>query len=394
VYLILFLMLLKRPLSSWRAVTGDFFLLSLLCLMMASVAWSVAADVTVRRALGVIGTTFFAIYITWRYTPEERLTYLAWALLLNVAANALLLVVHPSLAGSEGYAGIFSHKNTLGRMMSLSTLVFVLTAWVRGKPAYLLCAALSFGLLIVARSSTALVVLVSVLSLIPLFRMLAQDVRGVVVVAIVAILLGGTGLLVAASHTQAVADILGKDVTLTGRTVLWRALVDMIARRPILGYGFNAFWSQEFGAGVSVDGWFPTQAHNGYIDLTLDFGLVGLTLFVAAIARGAARAVRYFRRQPMPANLWPLLYLCFLAMYNASESTNMAAQSLFWMLFATALMSISPFMARTREPAERPDLRLVDADEATPSGSPSAGGAGVHSVPRASVRPRAGKWSR
>jgi exopolysaccharide production protein ExoQ len=372
IYVILVIMLLKHARSSWQTATADVLLVLLLGLMLASTAWSTAPDITLRRALGVIGTTLFAVYITRRYPTEKWIALLGWALGMNVLCNLLILMAHPGLAGTGEFNGVFSHKNTLGRMMALSGIVLVLISWMRRSMRALVCAGIATVVLLAAGSATALVVLVTVLSVIPLLKTLGKDVRAVVVIGVFAILGIATALMYGASNPQGAAAIVGKDVTLTGRTVLWHVLLGMIRERPVLGYGYNAFWSQEYAAGISVGGWMPTQAHNGYIDLSLDLGLVGVATFILAIIRGAFRAVRHFRREGTPASLWPLMFLCFLALYNMSESTNLAPQSLFWMLFSAALMTVAPAVARRnrRGAAEliypRPDAEHIGAS-AVPS---------------------------
>jgi O-antigen ligase len=394
IYVVLVIVLLKRARTSWRVATGDVLLVGLLGLMLASVAWSVAPDLTLRRGLGVIGTTLFAVYITQRYPTEQWIVLLGWALGMNVLCNLLILMAHPSLAGTGELNGVFGHKNTLGRMMALAGSVFILIAWLRRSILAMIWAGIATVVLVAAGSATALVVLVTVVSLIPLLKTLVKDVRAVVVIGVFAILGIGTALLYGASNPQGAASIVGKDVTLTGRTVLWHVLFRMVGQRPVLGYGFNGFWSPEFAAGVSVDGWFPTQAHNGYIDLSLDLGVVGVTIFILSIIRGAARAVRHFRREATPASLWPLMFFCFLAPYNMSESTNLAPQSLFWMLFSAALMTVSPQFRQPGRPAESP--RLVPSDEAVvePYVDCYPADTGARASRLAASKPRAGKWSR
>ncbi len=370
IYFVVLLQVLRRPRTSWRLGTADLLLVALLGLAVVSVIWSVAPPVTLRRTGAVLGTTLCGLYLAQRYPTEEWLVLLGWALAFNALANAFLWLTHSGSAVSEGFAGGFGNKNSLGRMMALATLVLLLNARIRRAPVVLPLAILSFALLLAAGSTTAVVVLVTVVSIIPLFRMLAGDVRAGVVIAIVAVLVLGGGLLLGASQLPVLASLVGKDVTLTGRTDLWAALLGMIARRPWLGYGFNGFWSEQFAAGVSVEGWLPTQAHNGYIDLTLDLGLIGLMLFILGLGRGAARAVRSFRGHPTPGSLWPLLYLCFLALYNTSESTNLAPQSLFWALYVAGLLTVAPRAGRVRQPVDALSLGREDPRPSTPTLAP------------------------
>ena len=70
-------------------------------------------------------------------------------------------------------------------------------------------------------------------------------------------------------------DLLGKDVTLTGRTGIWSAVLDSIAKRPLLGYGYQAFWLGLEGESYRVIlavSWVLAQAQNGFLDVMLENG--------------------------------------------------------------------------------------------------------------------------
>ena len=84
-------------------------------------------------------------------------------------------------------------------------------------------------------------------------------------------------------------SLLGKDVTLTGRTGIWSAVTDSIAKRPLLGYGYQAFWLGLEGESYRVIltvSWVLAQAQNGFLDVMLEMGVAGLVivLFVFGFA--------------------------------------------------------------------------------------------------------------
>ena len=77
-------------------------------------------------------------------------------------------------------------------------------------------------------------------------------------------------------------QLLHRDEGLTGRLNLWNAVLLAISKRLWLGYGFNAFWQGmkgESGYVLTAVGWAPKYAHNGFLDLVLDLGLLGLLVF-------------------------------------------------------------------------------------------------------------------
>jgi exopolysaccharide production protein ExoQ len=73
--------------------------------------------------------------------------------------------------------------------------------------------------------------------------------------------------------------LLGKDATLTGRVPLWGVVLDAAANRPVLGYGYGAFWldwNTQVNAILKAVNWHLGGSHNGYLDMVLELGVVGL----------------------------------------------------------------------------------------------------------------------
>jgi O-antigen ligase len=84
------------------------------------------------------------------------------------------------------------------------------------------------------------------------------------------------------------------DLTFTGRTEIWEHILPEIGRQPWLGHGFGSFW--DVGAQLNpilsapTDAWYRNAqlintAHNGYLDVLLQTGLVGFAISLVAILR-------------------------------------------------------------------------------------------------------------
>jgi exopolysaccharide production protein ExoQ len=360
VFFVAFALALRRPRRLWRAATSDILLTALLGLALASMLWSDAPDIVFRRWVALMGTTVFGVYLHVRYTLEEQLRLVAWGLGISLVCSIILF--SPSKLSGEGFGGIYENKNSLGRMMALSTIIFVLLALVRRpRVAASVWACLSFMLLIAANSSTALVVTLTLLSLIPVMRILSRDTRLAIGLGGIAILGLGVGLLLIASNVDAATAILGRDATLTGRTDLWQYITEMILRRPWLGYGYETFWLWELPWRVVVDegaGWTAPNAHNGFLETALALGFVGLGLFIAGLLRGLVRAVKYLQDEHGTLGLWPVLYLCFLFLYNLTEVNALTRNTIVWALYVSALLAVAPKGDRRDRPAGRWRVRL------------------------------------
>ena len=128
-----------------------------------------------------------------------------------------------------------------------------------------------------------------------------------------------------------VVQALGRNTTLTGRTDIWDDLLRMDFNR-VLGTGFESFW-----LGARAD-WFaekyyfhPNQAHNGYIEMYVNLGLVGLGFLVLLLVTGYARIVNAYRST---SGLGTLRLAVFVAavVYNVTEATFKVMHPI-WIVF-------------------------------------------------------------
>ncbi|MEL6879844.1 MAG: O-antigen ligase family protein, partial [Cyanobacteria bacterium J06607_10] len=129
-------------------------------------------------------------------------------------------------------------------------------------------------------------------------------------------------------------------------THIWSGSIDKIMDRPILGYGRAAFWvpnnpkAREIGALASKGDFIPAHAHNGFLDLAIDQGLLGLGLFLIGYISTFLMAVRCAYQAKTPEDLWPLAFLILLCMNNLAE-TNMAVRtSLHWVTYMIVFLSM------------------------------------------------------
>jgi O-antigen ligase len=135
---------------------------------------------------------------------------------------------------------------------------------------------------------------------------------------------------------------LGRDPSLSGRTQLWEMGLEMIAERRWLGYGYQAFWKEGGAAEFiwKVEGYKPPHAHNGFINISLDLGMLGLFFFVIIIVITYARSIAWLHTGKTSIELWPVSYVTFLVLYNQSENTIIAHNFIFWVLLVAAALSM------------------------------------------------------
>jgi len=129
---------------------------------------------------------------------------------------------------------------------------------------------------------------------------------------------------------------LGRDATLTDRTLVW-ADVLAVENNPIVGTGFESFW---LGAREEVMAakywWRPNQAHNGYIETYINLGALGLFFLIAALCAAFANAARSIGPDPLYGPMRLALLIAIL-LFNYTDATFKAVHILFFVFFLVAI---------------------------------------------------------
>ncbi|MGE0704981.1 MAG: O-antigen ligase family protein [Vicinamibacterales bacterium] len=165
---------------------------------------------------------------------------------------------------------------------------------------------------------------------------------------------------------QAVLDAVGRDPTFTGRTDLWKAALSLTVN-PWLGAGFESFWlGDRLSAMWDLYPVFrPNQAHNGYLQVYLNLGWVGVFLCTGVLAAWyqAMRDRLLVANGSYDARLlarFTVGYFLAFVLYNITEAVFQPLNFLFVVLVMVA------FNARLREPA-------LAAQHAVREATPAAG---------------------
>ncbi len=173
------------------------------------------------------------------------------------------------------------------------------------------------------------------------------------------IILGGVALLQVGTHIWApdqlieIPQAIGKDFTLSGRTLHWESMWEEIGRHWLLGTGYAGFWNPEsIGMEILHEEfvWLPNQAHNGYLDVLNELGLVGLFLFGMLIVRYFVRASR------LGEGFYWQWFIAAMLVMNLQESTFLRPHNAFNGVFIFAYLML--FVEEYQR-----DLRRFGAEE-------------------------------
>ena len=348
----------------WRTVIHGAlhakWLILLLMIAIASTAWSQDPFFTLRRSIVLVATTAFGIYFGSRFTVPQQLRLLACSCALVVLASFAIALLVPRYGidhtlHSGDWQGAFTQKNMLARMMVLAAMVFYFVRPTVARSSRWLGLAGALILLMLSRSVTGAIVFAALCCTVPLYNLLRAKVTFSIPVAIALGLAASLGALLVVSSLTDVLQFFHRSARLTGRTELWDAVVISIMKHPWLGYGFNAFWQGMTGESASVlltVRWPALHSHNGFLDLTLDLGLLGLATFAIGYLALARRALDLVRRVRGPVPAWLCTYLAFMFFYNFSESSILVANNICWVMYTASAVSLFAYFPKKSIAAE------------------------------------------
>jgi len=348
---------LKGYLALWRR---NWPLALFVFLAFVSAFWSMGFVVTLFRALELLFATLIASYLGMRYRPNQFMGILFWfgAILLIFS---IATVFGAPKTGTMYWApfngawrGVYWHRNHLSTVTVLTSLVFIcrmLIAFEKRQTTGFLDGVfyiLSLVVLISARSATGyilFIVLHFAVFCIWLWIRLSHRLRDWHYYLILAIFLAGAILVL--SNLDIVFGLFNRSSTLTGRIPLWDYLLeDVVSQRPWWGHGFGAVWTfDSFRESVRQHiGWIPQPliADNGFLDILLHLGSVGLLIFVIVLVRATTQSLKYGISHKTLADFFPLLILIYAMIANIPFSLFAETEVFIWFLIVAVLFMTMP----------------------------------------------------
>jgi exopolysaccharide production protein ExoQ len=298
---------LRQPRRVLHGIATNWLLLSLPVLAICSTLWSDFPAVTLKGGTQYLVTVLAGICAGCCVKPRVLMSSLLAALFLLAVLSVLdgTVEYNELTGGQAALAGLFGSKNYFAVCVSFLLLTATSVAADRFQSIGfrllgIAGAILAIPLLIYARSVGALVVSVATLATIVALRIaLKLSPRARLTVLLLLFLLTAVAVGIATFDVD-YADILnyfGKDLTLTGRTLLWDYAAKAIADKPLLGGGYEAFWQPGHSAAEQL--WFYSHIqnkygyhfHNTYLEIAVDAGVIGLCMFLATLVGAAFRTV-------------------------------------------------------------------------------------------------------
>ncbi|MFJ3395295.1 O-antigen ligase family protein [Leifsonia aquatica] len=354
------ILIATRPRIQWKTIPKA--LLLFLLLASVSIAWSAYPGASALGVLAQLATTagaaLLAYCLTWSALLAAFSRSLQWILALSLLFELVVstLVREPVLPltplqappahipsafyWSRGLLfhggqiqGIVGNSNLLAMIALLALIVFGIQLADRTVRRTTGFAWVAIALLTLAltRSSTVLVaaLVTTVLLAFALWtRHTPRNRRAPVYLTAGGLLMACVVL--TTGFTSRIPELLGKSEDLTGRIVIWHKVTELAQQRPVFGWGWVSYWapwSTPFKDLAERSGVTYLQAHNAWLDVWMQLGVIGLATFAVLVFTSYHRSWTIAAHesgantQQLPAlSLLPLLLLTALIVQSLAES--------------------------------------------------------------------------
>lgn len=367
--------LTKRGLAWGKLIAVNWPLFLIYGYLLLSVSWAYDPLVAFKRWFKDLSNILIALVILTERWPLEaikavfiRCAYIWFPL------SVVFIRWFPDLgrnyrpSGGLEVTGVADQKNSLGLLVLVCGLLF-LWEWLERRPSeesrqrrldrYLPPAYLGIGAYLLYQCDSKTSILCLALGALILFAIRFDFLRARASALGVYCLVGIAALFLADwafGLKEDALEAVGRDSTFTGRTMIWTELLSY-KTNPLLGVGFLSLWDDPAYAS-QFPRWMPRTAHNGYLEMYLDGGLVGVGLLVLLLT------VTFFRLHRALASKSNYAIFCFavllvivLASYSESHFFRMGA---IWFLFVIVVLSPKSLFGQ-RSALSKPPRKTVAA---------------------------------
>lgn len=352
--------LLKRSFNWGGFIARNLFLAAFLLFALTSVMWSDFAFIAFKRWFRDLGDYLVILVVISDPQPLEAVRTVFRRLSFLIVPLSILLIKYfiymgrqyEGWSGNTMFVGATTSKNMLGVACLVSGLYFfwdTLSRWSdrrqRGTKRVIYVNMVLLGmtlwLLNLSSSATSKVCLALGCLVIAACRLRFVKRNPAILKTLIPVALSAYLILqFGFGISGEMAGMVGRNANLTGRTDLWKVLLGMHTN-SLLGTGYESFWLGPRLAYVwqSYGSWGINEAHNGYLEVYINLGLVGLfliSMIVIASYRSIGKAlVSGFSLAPFGLGLWTVLIF-----YNVTESAFRCSQ-LMWVMFLLGALAIS-----------------------------------------------------
>jgi O-antigen ligase len=305
-----------------------------ICWAVLSVAWADNTALTVRRVGVLLLLSLGGIAVAERFSIRDIIVFAFFScgLIISIGLVAeIALGTFEPLNSEYRFAGVM-HYNPTGMHAAVLLISSISLVQIKktGKLWYLAVAIAAFAVLFLTKSRTAFASgFFAASALVALGPSRSRWLA--IIYCAVLILLGsffvfGDELINFGKNFFFLGRVKEEEIfSLTYRIPIWKACLPYIAERPLLGYGYNSFWTQQHTLAISAQAmqqWTVPHSHSGYIEIILGLGIVGTGVYVLILVLGIARSIQFYKASGNYGYAFTCAILIWLSMNMLLEAIN------------------------------------------------------------------------
>jgi exopolysaccharide production protein ExoQ len=352
IYFVTIGLLIFRWQRTLAFLTSNSWLMFLIGLAVFSISWSSVPHIAFRKVIALIGATLFGVYLGSRYDFEQQLKIYSWTFGIALFFSYIFALALPQYGVMNtdaivgAWQGIFPHKNGLGESMFVGFMTFYFSSLInvnkQKKVFFQICCLLSVVIIYFGESATALMSVVFIFLTAQGLKRLSITSKKSVFIVLLFLIFTSLMLFLLLVNFNTFLSVNDKDITLSGRTILWDTLWQFIQEKPWLGYGYGSFFSgesREANLLWQIHDWSPVHSHNGYIQLWLNLGLIGLVVFICGYASCLFTSLFKYLVVKDLKMLWIFLFLIYTIFLNMTEVSFFSSSNI-WIITLASIYSM------------------------------------------------------
>lgn len=321
-----------------------------MCLVVSSTLWSIHPEITIRRGVGYILTVIVAALLPLRFGVTGSMKVLSVSFVISALGSFAFVAILPQYgimhqADLEGcWQGVFLTKNLLGAVMTVAIFVelYLLVRCPRKEWWRTITLSSFVTLLVFSRSMTQLLVaLAYVVGAGAYLLWRRSGWRSLVAIATTTCTVF-LGFALVLSKPQSALQIIGKDSTLTGRTAIWPAILELVEERPVLGWGYRAMWQPNDATTAIVDsvaGWGVPSSHNAILEIALELGWSGVVIMGIMICLAFRRGLQCCTSGSGMLGWFSLMFFAGTVAAGMTNESLGQNQTIEWLVFSALFFS-------------------------------------------------------
>lgn len=349
------LLLLPMYRQVFRTLLNTPWITGLYVWALVSVLWAVEPGSVLRLGIPLWAYMLSGIIAAYVLTLEEVIGVVGNLMALVAIASAVWEKVDPIRdSAAPGWTGVFGEKNHLGMGMGVGLIALLVAP--RGVIRYrwakiAVCAAL----LVLSQSATAMIFTLIAGVLYFLMRAPAR-LRPLAIATLAAAVLIPNLLMSHAVDKVFAAG--GKSTNFTGRDVIWRLVLEHWQTRPLLGFGYDDFWTSQDSVIQQSLHWNPGSAHNGFLEVLVTLGVTGEIWLIGTLVSGILLARKAWRAGYQTASIWLCMAWVAMMIDDITEADFMVPAPL-WFIYCLVFFCVyaqlrKPKVLFRKSPAEEP----------------------------------------